>query len=96
MSRALKLFYVDNSDYGFSYKYFLARVSTIFKFLNVPFDVTLSEPEFSKFKELSELIANKQFKHNPSSLQLYGMKKAQRIARRSSFAKATADKENSL
>ena len=36
-----KLFYVDKSDGGFIYKWVLARVSDIFNFPNVPFDVPL-------------------------------------------------------
>ena len=33
-------FFVDNSDHCFRYEYCLARVLIVFKFLNVPFDVT--------------------------------------------------------
>ena len=41
MSHAVKLFFVDNSDYDFCYECCLARVLVVYIFLNVPFDVTL-------------------------------------------------------
>lgn len=52
MSHARKLFYVDNSDYAFCYERCLAMVLDIYNFLNIPFDVTLSEPEFSKIQRI--------------------------------------------
>jgi len=52
MSHARKLFYVDKSDCVFCYECCLARILDVYIFLNVPFDVTLSETEFSKIQRI--------------------------------------------